>query len=115
MYTCDNWLDNTQYIDSPNYHVLLTTSERLKQQTRAYGKFKDTKMIIRNRSLKDWHYTGQLEGGRQTMVHKTLHRKLKDWVTWTSPETGGVFQCSDNGWLCLPPIFFHALNFHDDI
>ena len=36
------------------------------------------KGILRNRKLKDRHYNGQQKRTKgQTMIHKTLHRKLK--------------------------------------
>ena len=38
--------------------------------------FEDTKWVIKSRKSKDKQYNGQKEKG-QTMMYKTLHRKVK--------------------------------------
>jgi len=43
-----------------------------------YIQVEDTKEVIRNFKSKDRQYNGQRKGEkRQTIAHKTLHRKLK--------------------------------------
>ena len=54
--------------------VQLTTHEFPKMRK----VFEDTKGVIKSRKYKDRHYNGQKKRTTgQTMIYKTLHRKLK--------------------------------------
>ena len=98
----------TRYKKLPmSFNILLTyfiiNSDKEKDKKR----FNIQKRVIRNRISKDrqMQYNGQRKiAVGQTMIYKTLHRKLKDWETWTPLKTSVELRC-----LPRQDLWFHII------